>query len=414
MKTRKLLVSGGRVLTPDGVKTADVLVEDDRIARVSSRLSSLGDAKVVDATGHMVVPGLVQARTALAHTSLRGLARGLDRAAAQRERVWPAEAALSSRAVYEGTFEGALELLRSGVTTVLDAGTTRYADSMFEALEAVGLRATVGRALLDRGQGLPAALKESPEVALEGARALIERWHGAHHGLLRVALAPRGFTVCSPALLERAAALAEAHGLVITVPYAESQAEVEAAREAFGGEPLGKLASPRLVVAHGTWLPSEAQRILRESGAHVVHCPTADLALGSGVAKVPELVRAGVRVCLSVGDAPAVYTLDPWAELRLAAILPGPRHGVLSPAEVLQMATLGGARALGLEAELGSIEPGKKADLIVVRVPDGARDVLEALVLGTRATDVGHVIVDGLVRVRQGRIVGVRDRRSLA
>jgi cytosine/adenosine deaminase-related metal-dependent hydrolase len=117
---------------------------------------------------------------------------------------------------------------------------------------------------------------------------------------------------------------------------------------------------------------------------------------------------------LSVGDAPAVYTLDPWAELRLAAILPGPRHGVLSPAEVLEMATLGGARALGLEAELGSIEPGKKADLLVVRVPDGARDVLEALVLGTRATDVGHVIVDGLVRLRQGRFVGVRDRRSLA
>ncbi len=410
MKTRKLLISGGRVLTPDGVRTADVLVEGDRIARISQRMSSAGDAKLLDATGLLVMPGLIQARTALVHTTLRGVGRGMERAAAQRERIWPAEAALSSRAVYEATFEGALELLRAGVTSILDAGTGKHLDAMFEALESIGLRATVGRALLDRGQGLPASLKETPEAALEHARAAIERWHGAHGGLLRVALAPRGVLACSPQLLERAEALASARALLFTLPYGETQTEVAAAREAFGGEPLAKLASQRLVVAHGTWLSSEAQRILREAGAHVVHCPSADLAMGNGIAKVPELVRAGVSLAVSVGDAPAVHTLDPWTELRLAALLPGPRHGVLAPAEVLDMATRGAARALGMEADLGAVEPGKKADLALVKVPDAGKDVVEALVLGARASDVVHVVIDGALRVRQGRMVGVRER----
>lgn len=413
MRAKRLIISGGRVLTPEGVRAADLAIEGDRIARVGGRMSSAGDAKVVDATGLLVIPGLIQARTAIAHTSMRGLGRGLDRSAAQRERVWPAEAALSGRALYESTFEGAVELLRAGVTSILDAGAGKHVESMFEALEAVGLRATIGRALIDRGQGLPAAFKETAEAALEHTRGVIERWHGAHGGLLRVALAPRGVLSCSPALLERAEALASARGLVFTLPYGESQTEVAAAREAFGGEPLAKLASPRLVVAHGTWLSSEAQRILREAGAHVVHCPTADLAMGNGIAKVPELLRAGVGVALGVADAPAVHTLDPWAELRLAAILPGPRHGVLAPAEVLDLATRGGARALGLEAELGTIEVGKKADLAVVRVPD-VKDTVEALVLGARASDVVHVFVDGALRVRQGRLVGARERSRSA
>lgn len=415
MKTRRLLISGGRVLGPDGAKAVDLLVEGDRIARIGGRApTATSELKTLDATGLLVIPGLVQARTSLVHSGMRGVARGLERTAAQKERVWPAEAALSSRAVYESTFEGAMELLRAGVTAILDAGTGRHLDAMFEALEAIGIRATVGRALIDRGQGLPAALRETPDAALEHARAAIERWHGSHQGLLRVALAPRGVLSCTPALLERAEALAAARQLILTLPYAETQTEVATAREQSGGsEPLAKLASARLVIAHGTWLSSEAQRILREAGAHVVHCPSADLAVGNGIAKVPELIRAGVQVSISVGDAPAVHTLDPWGELRLAALLPGPRHGVMAPAEVLELATMGGARALGLAAEIGSIEVGKKADLVLVKVPDG-KDPVEALVLGTRASDVVHVIVDGALRVRQGRMVGVRDRSRSA
>jgi len=399
-RKKRTLVQGGTVITPQGARAADVLVDGDRIIGIGPSIAPRRGDLIVDATDHAVIPGLVQARTHLVTSSMRGIARGYDRATAMREHVWPAEMALDAAAVKAAATSGAIELLHAGVTSILDAGTSKHVGEIFRAASELGLRATIGRAFLDRGQGLPPKLRDPASQALGDIAALIDRWHGADDGRLRVALAPRGATSCSPALLLELAALSAAHDLRIALPYAESQSEVAAAREMHEGEPIAPLASKRLVVAHGTWLTSEAQRLLRESGAHVVHCPTADLALGSGTAKVPEMIRAGVSLSVSVGDAPATYLLDPWAEMRLAAMLPGPRHGAIPPADVFAWATIGGARALGLADEIGTIELGKKADLAVVRLRhDG--DPITALVLGASSSDVSYVLIDGILRIKK-------------
>ena len=186
------------------------------------------------------------------------------------------------------------------------------------------------------------------------------------------------------------------------------------------------LLGPRATLAHAVWLTAHEQRLIAETQTSVVHCPSSNLKLASGIAKVPELAELGVRWGLGCDGAPCNNNLDVWMEMRLAALLPKPRLGPTAmPAKnVLEMATLGGARALGLEREIGSIEVGKRADLVALDLsgPHGQpadADIASRLVYAARAADVRHVLVDGRVVVRGGRLLTadvseIRDKANAA
>ncbi len=391
---------------------ADVLVRGGKIAAIGSSdrraVGPLQRPAVRDCTGCLVIPGLIQAHVHLCQTLFRGLADDLPLEDWLARRIWPLEAAHTEETVYWSALLGAAELLLGGTTAILDMETVRYTGAAFAALERVGIRATVGKCLMDAGpEGAPREFVESTDSALADAEALAQRWHGAAGGRLRVCFAPRFVPSCSGPLLRAASELAERFGAQLHTHAAETIVERETVLRTTGLEEVAYLDSvgisgARAALAHCVWVDGHEITRLAQQGTNVVHCPSSNLKLASGVAKIPEMLEAGCRVAIGADGAPCNNRLDVFAEMRLAALIQKPRLGaaVLPAGKVLELATLGGARALGLEHELGSIAVGKRADLVVLdyaaphlhpRIGDPVSRVVYAATPG----DVRDVFVDG-------------------
>ncbi len=415
--SKPLLLQGGRVVTMDGARRildADVLVEDGYIKAVG-RDQREGRAKTpaIDCTGLVVLPGLIQAHIHLCQTLFRGLADDLSLEDWLAQRIWPLEAAHTADSVHASAMLGATELLLGGTTAILDMETVRHTGAAFEALESIGIRATAGKCLMDAPSN-PAGLREPTDKALSESADLCARWHGAAGGRLRYCFAPRFAPSCTGPLLRAVSDLAEKTGAVIHTHAAETPVELELVKRETGHDEIAYLDSvgisgPRSALAHCVWVDKDGIARLARQATNVVHCPSSNLKLGSGVAPIPEMLAAGCRVGIGADGAPCNNRLDAFEEMRLAALIQKPRLGpdALPAAQVLELATLGGARAMGLEAEIGSIEVGKRADLVVLDLagphaqPEDA-DLVSRIVYSARAADVRHVIVDGRIVVRDG------------
>ncbi len=413
-----LLIRGGMAVTMDAHRTVaplDVRVSGPLIAEVGPNLVANGDT-VVDATGCAVLPGLVHAHLHLCQVLFRSAAEDRTLLPWLRERIWPLEAAHDPESLRASAELGIAELLLSGATCALDMGTVRDHDVVFEAARELGLRLTSGKAMMDAGDDVPAGLRESSEESLAESDRLRATWSDEAEGRLQYAYAPRFVLSCSDALLggvaERLSSGARVH-----THASENVDEIAAVQARFGRpnvEALGALGllSERTTVAHAIHVSPSEISILADTKTSVAHCPSSNLKLGSGVARVPELLRAGVTVGLGADGAPCNNNLDLWREMKLAGLLPRIAHapGVLSAMDVLEMATLGGARALGLADRIGSLEAGKRADVIIVDLmkphlqPVGA-EVVTALVYAAQASDVRSVYVDGRLLVSDGKLV---------
>jgi 5-methylthioadenosine/S-adenosylhomocysteine deaminase len=423
----ELVIEGGTVVAMDPARTVaalDVLVRDGRIAWIGARGRAPRAAPGVSrarlaADGAAVLPGFVQAHVHLCQVLFRGLADDLPLLAWLRERIWPLEASHTERSLRVSAELGIAELMRGGTTTILDMGTTRHHDVVFDALERSGMRAISGKAMMDRAEGAPKGLRESTRESLDESDRLRAHWHGRAEGRLRYAYAPRFILSCSPRLLcEVAARRREPGGLVHThvAEHKEERIEVE---RSLGMADLAALEShglfgPQVVMAHAVQLTKREMRRAGRLGTRFVHCPGANLKLASGIADVVELQRAGLVLGLGSDGAPCNNRLDALSELRLALLLSKVKRGdaqALSPMDALALATIDGARVLGLDEEIGSIELGKRADIAVVSL-DGVHqaplvDVLSALCYASSASDVRHVLIDGAVRVRERELVGI-------
>jgi 5-methylthioadenosine/S-adenosylhomocysteine deaminase len=259
--------------------------------------------------------------------------------------------------------------------------------------------------------GTPARLRESARDSLDESRQLRSRWHGAADGRLRAAFAPRFAVSCSRELLEAVASESADTSTLVHTHASENRDEIAIVRELSGGKSnieylaAVRLASPRLCAAHCVWVDDREQALLREHDVKVMHCPSSNLKLGSGLAPVVEMRGRGITVSLGADGAACNNRLDMFEEMRLAALLQATRRapGALTARDALTMATRDGARTLGLDDEIGSIEAGKRADLIVVDqerlhlVP--AADPYSALVYAARGSDVRTTIVDGAILV---------------
>ncbi|HUF24500.1 MAG TPA: 5'-deoxyadenosine deaminase [Vicinamibacterales bacterium] len=378
----------------------------------------------VDAAGAYLLPGFIQTHIHLCQTLFRTMADDLPLLDWLRARVWPLEAAHDPATLRVSARLAAAELLKGGTTSVLTMETVHDTDAVFEAIEPTGLRATIGKCLMDADDLAPARLQQEAVASIDESLALHARWHGAAGGRLRVTLAPRFAVSCSRELLERVAQAADAHGLLVHTHASENREEVALVARLTGMSNLDYLASTglatrRLCAAHCVWATDAEQGMMAERGVKVLHCPGSNLKLGSGIAPVAEMRRRGIVVSLGADGAACNNTLDMFQEMRLAATLQavtaGP--GALTAREALWMATRGGARTLGLEAELGSVEPGKRADLALLApsplhtLPD--RDPYSTIVYGARASDVRAAWVDGTCLVREGRLVR-EDESGLA
>jgi 5-methylthioadenosine/S-adenosylhomocysteine deaminase len=394
-----------------------VFVRDGRIASVGPEPPP-PHGTVIDAGGGYLLPGFIQTHLHLCQTLFRGYADDMPLLVWLRQRVWPLEAAHTPETLRTSARLAAAELLLSGTTAALTMETVHDTDVVFEVLEHVGFRAVVGKCMMDSSQDVPKRLQEKTRASIDESVALHKRWDGKGGGRLRAAFAPRFAVACSRELLEAVATLAARDRVIVHTHAAENRDEMELVRRLSGGmtnlEYLADtgLAMPHLCTAHCVWATDSEQALLAERGVKVLHCPSSNLKLGSGVAPVVEMRARGISVSLGTDGAACNNRLDMFDEMRLAATLQAMRRepGALTARDAVWMATREGARALGWEAELGSIEVGKRADLIVVSrdrphvTPDV--DPWSTLVYASHGGDVRLTMVDGRVLVRDGRLVG--------
>jgi len=379
-----------------------------------------------------VLPGFVQTHIHLCQTLFRGFADDLPLMDWLRRRVWPMEAAHSPATLRAAARLAATELLASGTTTVLTMETVHDTDVVFEAIGESGLRATIGKCMMDSAAEAPARLQEQTLQSIDESVAIRKRWNGTANGRLRAAFAPRFAVSCSRALLEGVADLSQEHGALVHTHASESREEIAIVQQLSGGLSNVaylaslRLATPRLCAAHCVWVDEAEQAVLAEHDVKVLHCPSSNLKLGSGLAPVAELQARGITVSLGADGAACNNRLDMFEEMRLAALLQAVRRspGILPARAVVWMATRAGARTLGLEDEIGSIEPGKRADLIVVdrdrpHLAPGP-DPYSTLVYAGRGSDVratvvdGDVLVDDFAPLRVDRAEIIADARAAA
>jgi cytosine/adenosine deaminase-related metal-dependent hydrolase len=399
------------------VLVADILVDaNGRIAALAEPSANIPAQRSIDASGLIVVPGLIQAHVHLCQTLFRGLAEDLSLLAWLRERIWPLEAAHDPESLFASARLGIAELLLGGTTAILDMGTVHHTQALFEAATETGIRYTGGKAMMDAGDGVPAGLLETTPVALRESDRLARDWHEREGGRLRYAYSPRFVLTATYDLLRSVSARARADNMLVHTHASEQREETDLVRQRFGVSNLRLLANLGLAdtnacFAHCVWPEPDEIDVLASGGASVVHCPSCNMKLGSGAAPVADYLEQGVNVALGADGAASNNRLDGWEELRLAGLLGKFRSGpaALSAMEVFEMATIAGARALGLDVDIGSIEVGKWADLAVLDLRRahvvGPEDVYTRLVYSARASDVRLVTINGKLVVDNGALV---------
>lgn len=405
----------------DEVVRGDVLIDGNRIVQVDSAIGGTAD-RVIDAGGKVLLPGFVQTHIHLCQTLFRGRADDLALIDWLRERIWPMEAAHDEESVYYSAMLGLGELIRSGTTTILDMETVHHTDSAFRAMKESGIRAFSGKVMMDHGTEVPIPLQEKTEASLQQSVDLLEKWHGAAGGRLQYAFCPRFVVSCTEELLIGVRDLAEQYGVKVHTHASENETEI-ALVEAERGmrnvvylDHIG-LARPNLILAHSIWLDEEEKRIIRQRGVKVTHCPGSNLKLASGIAQVPALLADGVPVGLGADGAPCNNNLDMFQEMRLTALIQKVCHGptVMDARTVLRLATMGGAEVLGMEREIGSVEPGKLADLQLLDLedfhvyPSYDADWHSRVVYAATRGDVDTVVIDGQI-VMERKVVQTIDK----
>jgi cytosine/adenosine deaminase-related metal-dependent hydrolase len=420
-----LLLRGGTVLTLDAAATvlgsADVLVEQESITSVGPVPSPPPNTRVLDVSGCLVLPGLIQGHLHLGQTFFRGLGEGRRLLAWLRERIWPLEAAHDDESAYWCGLLGAAECLLGGTTTIQDIGIGPGAPGLLRAIADSGLRAYAGLCLMDSGDGLPAAMRGDTDAVLAATESLGDRFEREGGGRLRYLLNPRFILTGSDPLWAGIRDLAGRRGWPVHTHALEQRDETEAVREIKNGRDeiqyfadQGVLATD-LRLAHGVWITAAHLERVRGHRFSVVHCPSSNLKLGSGIADVLAIRRAGVPVGIGTDGAPCSNQLDNFAEVRLAALLQKVKHGpdAFSGLDALRLATSEGARALGLQERIGSVEPGKAADLVVLAAATAGHPELwgapqadphDLVAFGASRGAVRHVVVDGRLLVEDGRL----------
>jgi 5-methylthioadenosine/S-adenosylhomocysteine deaminase len=356
----------------------------------------------------------------------RGAADDLSLIDWLKKRVWPMEAAHTQESIRASARLGIAELIKGGTTCALTMETVRFTDEVFRVVDETGFRATVGKCMMDKGDSVPPELNEQTQNSIQESLALIEQWHGRADGRIRCCFAPRFAVSCTRELLGEVASLARDRGVMIHTHASENKGECEIVERESGQRNVSYLDSlgisgAHVMLAHCIHLDDAEMGLLARGGTNVAHCPSSNLKLGSGVARVTEMLAQGISVSLGADGAACNNRLDMFTEMRTAALLQKAFHGpeALPAGRTLRMATIDGARALGLGSEIGSLEIGKRADVIMVDLDQihaspRTSDVVSSLVYSAQPADVRSTIVDGQMLMRDGELLTLNEADVIA
>jgi len=416
-----ILIRGCTILPMNGKG----IIERGLIATKNGRISYVGReagappiraGKAIDSRGKVATPGLINCHTHLSMTVFRGIAEDQELSRWLSETIWPLEAKLEARDVYDGALLGCLEMIKSGTTCFADM--YFHEEMVAKAVEKAGLRAVLAPGIIEgeeskRGERM---LKESIDIA--------RKFHGYANGRVSIRLGPHAAYTCSPNLLTKVRERASALNVGIHMHLAESKEMVKLVKEKYGLTEVELLESigflkPDVLAAHCIYLSDEEMRLMAKRDIKVSYNPVANMKIGLGISKIKDLMGFGVTVGIGTDGPASNNSLDMFEEMKVAALLQKVHYmdpTVLPAQRVLKMATVDGARALGLEKTTGSLEVGKRADILLIdfRKPHltPAHDLYANLVYSARGSDVDTVIVDGNV-LMEGREVKTLDEEAV-
>jgi 5-methylthioadenosine/S-adenosylhomocysteine deaminase len=420
-----LLITGALVVTMDDnwtqIENGGVAVQDGIILAVGSSAdlkTAYRAAETIDATGHCIMPGLINCHTHAPMTLFRGLADDLPLEIWLHKHIWPAEAwAVKPETAYWGTLLAVSEMIRGGTTLFTDM--YFYEDDIGRAAKQAGIRAVLGEALVD----FPSPNSKSPAEGLAYTHDLLQKWAG--DPLIEVSVQPHAPYSASADLMVQCKELADRHGAILLTHVAETAGEVDELEAKTGYTPpayldnLGLL-DHKTVFAHGVHLSDADIELLAERETAIVHCPQSNLKLASGTARLPMLLAAGVRVGLGTDGAASNNDLDMWGEINSAAML----HKLVNcdptvadARTVVRMATRSGAEILGMDDRIGSLEVGKRADIILIDLEQPhlvpLYDIYSHLAYAVNKADVRTVIVEGQTIMRDRQLLNVDEHTVL-
>lgn len=389
-----------------------IVIEDNIIADMGSgEAKTAGYDLVIDGENQVVLPGFINTHTHAAMTLLRSYADDLPLMEWLETKIWPLEDKLTAEDIYWGTMLAIVEMIKSGTTTFADM--YFYMDEVAKAVESSGIRACLSRGMVGVGP--------QSEQAITDSINLVDKWHNQGDGRITIMLGPHAPYTCPPEYLQRVAALASELKVGIHIHVAETSGEVADTVREYGKTPVKLLQDAGLfgshvLAAHCVHLSDDDITILAESGAGIAHNPESNMKLASGIAPVPKLLAAGIPVALGTDGASSNNNLDMLQEMRTCALLHKVNSmdpTVLPAYKALEMATVNGAQALGLDNQIGKLQKGYKADMIIINLEAAHQipryDIVANLVYAGQASDVDTVIIDGKIVMKNRQIVTLNE-----
>ena len=414
-----ILIKNALILNPNNFenKKQSLLIKDDLIAEIAETIDEGNVDKIIDAEGKILLPGLINTHTHLSMTLFRGLADDLSLDSWLNDHIWPMEANLNGDYCYIGALLGAVELIKSGTTTFSDM--YFYMEDVARAVEDAGIRAVLSYGMIDFGDA------ERREAEIEENLQLFKSCNGMADGRIKVFFGPHSPYTASEDLLIKVRELADEYNMGIHIHVSETEKEINDSLDERGLRPFEYLEKigflgPDVVAAHCVWLSDEEIEIIKKHDVKVSHNPCSNMKLASGIAPVSKLIENDICVSIGTDGASSNNNLDLIEELKTASLLQkvstlDPK--VLSSDEAITMATIKGAEALGLENEIGSIEVGKKADIILIdtnsanMVPDSS-SLSSNVIYSANGSNVDTTICNGKILMENKKLT-VLDEQEI-
>lgn len=425
-----ILIKNALIVTMDCKMSkfkGDLLIEGDKISKISRGKSIEGHFdKIIDGEGKVVLPGFIQPHIHLCQTLFRGTADDMELMDWLKKRIWPLEGAHDEESIYYSAKLGLSELIKGGTTSIVDMETVHYTDNAINAMYESGIRCITGKVMMDYGNEVPASLMENRDDSINESIELLKKWHKKDGGRIEYAFTPRFAVSCTDGLLREVAKLSKEYDVKVHTHASENRGEIAFVEQDRGMRNViylrdTGLLDKNLILVHCIWLNDGEIEAIKASGTKVVHCPSSNLKLSSGVAKIPEFMDMGIDVGIAADGAPCNNNLDIFTEMKLSSLIQKLRLGPKSMdcKKVLYMATMGGAKVMGKENEIGSIEEGKKADIIIMNLnkihnaPTVNVEVESQIVFSAKSEDVETSIVDGRVLMENRNLTTLDEQEII-
>ncbi len=355
-----------------------ILIHGDRIVAVGRvDEESIGDAEVLDAKGKIILPGFINTHVHLSQQLGRGIADDVDLLTWLQKRVWPYESNLSYEDSYISSLACCIELIRSGVTTFLEAG-GQHVEAMVKAVDEIGLRGCLTKSVMDRGEGLPKVWEKTTSEELLYEEELIKKYHNTSNSRIKIWCGLRTIFNNSDELILKTKKLADKYSTGIHMHVGEVPEEIDFSKKINGSSTVAHLdqlgvLDKNFLAVHTVWLTPEEIQIFKERDVKVSHNPAAAMKVTLGFAKIPEMLDIDIPVSIGTDGAPSNNRMDIMRDMYLTSLIHKGRtldSKVVSAEKVLEMATINGAKCALMEESIGSLEVGKKADLIILEADD--------------------------------------------